>query len=154
MQTRHDPRSAVTTATAEPTAPQPLQTSAPAAAPRKGLKKVSLGGIAKKESDTSNKYPVFPDETRAAGELAARIAGRQEQFDALISALETDKAELARVHIRPWYPLFTRTAGHRAEGDPPPRCRHHAGCGWGGNRLARVTGAPSGAQALLGDAPP
>ena len=107
MQTRHDPLSTVATATAEPTT-KPLQTSvgptgSVPAAPRKGLKKVSLGGIAKKESDTSNKYPVFPDETGAAGELAARIAERQEQFDALKSNLETDKAELARVHIRPWY---------------------------------------------------
>jgi len=101
MQTRHDPLSAVATATAEPT-PKPVQTSAPAA-PRKGLKKVSLGGIAKKESDTTNKYPTFPDETGTVGELAARIAERQEQFEALKSALETDKAELARVHIRPWY---------------------------------------------------
>jgi hypothetical protein len=101
MQTRHDPLSAVATATAEPIA-KPVQTPAPAA-PRKGLKKVSLGGIAKKESDTSNKYPVFPDETGAVGELAARIAERQEQFEALKSSLETDKAELARVHIRPWY---------------------------------------------------
>ena len=101
MQSRHDPLSAVATATAEPTT-KPVQTPAPAA-PRKGLKKVSLGGIAKKESDTSNKYPVFPDETGAVGELAARIAERQEQFEALKSSLETDKAELARVHIRPWY---------------------------------------------------
>ena len=101
MNHRHDPLSAVATATAEPTT-KSVQTPAPAA-PRKGLKKVSLGGIAKKESDTSNKYPVFPDETGAVGELAARIAERQEQFEALKSSLETDKAELARVHIRPWY---------------------------------------------------
>jgi hypothetical protein len=101
MQTRHDPLSAVATATAESTTTT-LQTSAPAAS-HKGLKKVSLGGIAKKESDTSNKYPVFPDETGAATELAARIAERQEQYEALKSGLETDKAELARVHIRPWY---------------------------------------------------
>jgi hypothetical protein len=100
MQHRHDPLSAVATATAEP--PKPVQASA-IAAPRKGLKKVSLGGIAKKESDTTNKYPTFPDESGNVGELAARIAQRQEQFDALKSALETDKAELARVHIRPWY---------------------------------------------------
>ena len=69
MQTRHDPLSAVATATAEPTATPTLQTSAPAA-PRKGLKKVSLGGIAMKESGISNKYPVFPDEAGVAGELA------------------------------------------------------------------------------------
>ena len=70
MQTRHDPLTVVATApVAGPTA-TPVQTPAPAAPARKGLKKVSLGGIAKKESDTTNKYPVFPDETGAAGELA------------------------------------------------------------------------------------
>jgi hypothetical protein len=104
MQTRHDPLSAVATApvASAESAPATLPTAAPAA-PRKGLKKVSLGGIAKKESDSSNKYPVFPDETGAAGELAARIAQRQEEFEALQGALQTDKAELARVYIRPWY---------------------------------------------------
>ena len=79
----------------------PVQT--PASAPRPGLKKVSLGSIAKKESDTSTKYPVYPDPTGEAAELAARIAERQELFDAVKSQLETDKAELARVLIRPWY---------------------------------------------------
>jgi hypothetical protein len=36
-----------------------------------------------------------------AAEIAARIAERSEQFDALKSALETDKAELARIHDAP-----------------------------------------------------
>ena len=101
MQTRHDPLSAVLTAE-PPATPASVQASAPVA--RKGLKRVSLGGIAKKEADsTAAKYPVFPDETGAAAELAARIASRSELFDALKSALETDKAELSRVLIRPWY---------------------------------------------------
>jgi hypothetical protein len=100
MQRRHDPLSATATAVAEPLA-NPVQTPA-TAAPRKGLKKVSLGGIAKKESDTGTKYPVFPDDPEVA-ELAARIAENSERFDALKSSLETDKAELARVHVRPWY---------------------------------------------------
>jgi hypothetical protein len=68
-----------------------------------GLKKVSLGGIAKKKDDTSNKYPVYPDEDGRAAEIAARIVERQEQWEALDSAIETDKAELGRVLIRPWY---------------------------------------------------
>jgi hypothetical protein len=102
MQTRHDPLSSVAVLTA--TLTPPVQTSAPAAPARKGLKRVSLGGIAKKETDsTATKYPTFPDDKGEAGELAARIASRSEMFDALKSALETDKAELARVHIRPWY---------------------------------------------------
>ncbi len=97
MQTRHDPLAASTPGS-EPTPPTPEQPTA-----RGGLKKVQLGGIARKKEDTSNKYPVYPDEEGAAGQLAARIAERQEQFDALKSALETDKAELSRVMIRPWY---------------------------------------------------
>ncbi|HVM50954.1 MAG TPA: hypothetical protein VMU04_23200 [Candidatus Acidoferrum sp.] len=89
MQTRHDPLSAVATVPAATAPPTPATPASPApAAPRKGLSKVSLGGIAKKETNAS-KYPVFPDETGAVGELAARIAERQDQFDALKSALET-----------------------------------------------------------------
>ena len=98
MQTRHDPLGPATAA-AEPTTPPTTQAQTPAG----GLKKRNLGGIAKKKDDTSNKYPVFPDENGAGAELAARIAERQEQFDALKSSLETDKAELARTLIRPWY---------------------------------------------------
>ena len=74
------PRQSAAMAGAATSATSTVQTPA-----KSGLKKVSLGGIAKKESDTSNKYPVFPDETGAAGELAARIAERQEQFEALKS---------------------------------------------------------------------
>jgi hypothetical protein len=99
MQTRHDPLAASTHASeAKPTPATPEQSPA-----RGGLKKVQLGGIARKKDDTSNKYPIYPDEDGAAGELAARVAERQEQFDALKSALETDKAELGRVMVRPWY---------------------------------------------------
>jgi hypothetical protein len=109
MQTRHDPLGAstlVAEAKSSTINPQPQAGPIPgeprsAAAPRAGLKKVSLGGIARKKDDA--KYPVYPDEDGTAAELAARIAERQEHFDALKSALETDKAELARVKIRPWY---------------------------------------------------
>jgi hypothetical protein len=41
--------------------------------------------------------------TATTAELAARIADRQEQIEALKSALENDKAELAGVKIRPCY---------------------------------------------------
>jgi len=97
MSSRHDPLGPATAA-AEPVTPTPE-----AQTPAGGLKKRNLGGIAKKKDDTSNKYPVYPDENGVAAELAARIAERQDQFDALKSALETDKAELARTLIRPWY---------------------------------------------------
>ena len=111
LNTRYNPlqqRSNGGTAVADPpVSTQPAQLSAPATTTpgptRPGLKKVSLGAIAKKENDTTNKYPVYPDAAGTAGLLAARIAERQEQFDALKSSLETDKAELSRVLIRPWY---------------------------------------------------
>src|ERR1041384_6603785 len=100
MQTRHDPlKTAAPVAAAEPKTSNPQ----PTAARSGGLKKVSLGGIAKKKEDTSNKYPVYPDEDGRAAEIAARIAERQEQWEALDSAIETDKAELGRILIRPWY---------------------------------------------------
>jgi len=100
MQTRHDPLKTV----APVATTEPKTTNAEGTAARSGgLKKVSLGGIAKKKEDTSNKYPVYPDEEGKAAEIAARIAERQEQFDALESSLETDKAELGRILIRPWY---------------------------------------------------
>jgi hypothetical protein len=97
MQTRHDPlRTTAPAAVAQPATP--IQTPAKA-----GLKKVKLSGIAKRKEDSSSKYPIYPDEEGKAAEIAARIAERQEQFDALESALETDKAELGRILIRPWY---------------------------------------------------
>jgi len=91
MQNRHDPLSALApVVVAEPATPNPQPASAPLQTPaRGGLKKVQLGGIAKKKDDASNKYPVYPDADGSAAELAARIAERQEQFDALKSALET-----------------------------------------------------------------
>lgn len=88
-----------------PTTPTTPAAAAPAAAApaAPARKRVNLGGIAKKKEDASNKYPILPDAEGKAAELAARIASRQEQFDALESALEIDKAELARVLVRPWY---------------------------------------------------
>src|SRR6266481_3533768 len=96
MQQRHDPLRPTAAAVAEPATQ--VQSHAKA-----GLKKVSLGGIAKKKKDSSSKYPVYPDEEGKAAEIAARIAERQDQFDALKSALETEKEKLGRVMIRPWY---------------------------------------------------
>jgi hypothetical protein len=55
MQTRHDPLKITAPSATEAT----TQLKAPAKA---GLKKVSLGGIAKKKEDSSAKYPVYPDE--------------------------------------------------------------------------------------------
>jgi hypothetical protein len=96
MQQRHDPLRPTAAAVAEPATQVQSHASA-------GLKKVSLGGIAKKKEDSSSKYPTYPDEEGKAAEIAARIAERQDQFDALKSALETDKEELGRVMVRPWY---------------------------------------------------
>jgi hypothetical protein len=55
-----------------------------------GLKKVSLASFAKKKEGTA--YPAFHDPE--ASLIAARIIERTEQFNALESALKTDKAEL------------------------------------------------------------
>jgi hypothetical protein len=96
MQTRHDPLRTAATVVAE-------STVKPQAPVKAGVKKVSLSGIAKKKEDSSSKYPVYPDEDGKAAELAARIAERQELFDAVKGQLEVDKEELGRVLIRPWY---------------------------------------------------
>lgn len=108
MNTRHDPlQAAAPVAVAEPlpaiasvasAGPQPQP-----ATPKPALKKRNLGGIAKKKDDTTTKYPTYPDEDGKAAEIMARIAERTETFEALKSALETDKAELTRTIIRPWY---------------------------------------------------
>ena len=104
MQVRHDPLKTIAAPAVAVAEPPTATTSAPIQTPaRSGLKKVSLGGIAKKKDDTTNKYPVYPDEDGKASEIAARIAERQDQFEALKSSLETDKAELGQVLIRPWY---------------------------------------------------
>jgi hypothetical protein len=99
MQTRHDPLRTTAVAVVEPVPTPDATAAAPA---RGGLKKVSLGGIAKKKED-STKYPSYPDADGKAAELAARIFEREEIFAALKSNLEVDKAELGRVIIRPWY---------------------------------------------------
>lgn len=96
--TRHDPLTQT-----KPAPPSSSNQVAECQASPTKLKKVSLSGIAKKKDDSTNKYPIYPDDDGKAGEIAARIAERQEQFDALESALETDKAELGRILIRPWY---------------------------------------------------
>src|SRR4051794_25694060 len=84
--------------------PQPqAQTAAPQAKPV-GLKKVSLGGIKQKtEAAPTSDYPTLPDPDGKLSELAARIAERQAQLEAIEGALKTDKAELARVHCRPFW---------------------------------------------------
>jgi hypothetical protein len=84
-----------------PNNPTIQQSINPSSAP--SLKKVSLAGIARKKDDSSSKYPAYPDPEGKAAEIAARIAERTEAFEALKSALETDKAELGQTLIRPWY---------------------------------------------------
>ncbi len=86
---RHDPLNPTTAIAAAGAPTAPASATPAASATPGGLRKVSLGGIAKKKDDTSNKYPVYPDEDGKAAEIAARIAERQEQVDALSSALKT-----------------------------------------------------------------
>jgi hypothetical protein len=80
----------------------PTPNSQPPAAGKIGLKKVSFGAIAKKKEETKTAYPKFPDADGKAGEIAARIKERTEQFEALKGALETDKAELKFI-VAPHY---------------------------------------------------
>jgi len=77
--------------------------------PATGIKKVSFGAIgAKKEAKKKTEYPAYPDENGAAAEIAARILERTEQFEALDSAIKTDKAELKQM-VSPFY--FTTNSG-------------------------------------------
>src|SRR5437667_7864828 len=74
-----------------------------------GIKKVSFGAIgAKKEAKKKTEYPAYPDANGAAAEIAARILERTEQFEALDSAIKTDKAELKQM-VSPFY--FTTNSG-------------------------------------------
>ncbi|HWY32319.1 MAG TPA: hypothetical protein VNX46_16270, partial [Candidatus Acidoferrum sp.] len=87
---------------ASPTPASPTSNSQLPSAGKAGLKKVSFGGIAKKKEETKTAYPQFPDADGKAGEIAARIKERTEQFEALKGALETDKAELKFI-VAPHY---------------------------------------------------
>jgi hypothetical protein len=81
------------------------QTTAPTPAPvpaKTGIKKLSLGGLTTKKESTKTAYPVFADTNGQAAIIAARIVERQDQFDALESALKTDKAEL-KMMVAPFY---------------------------------------------------
>ncbi|HXJ58773.1 MAG TPA: hypothetical protein VNU68_19110 [Verrucomicrobiae bacterium] len=77
--------------------------------PASGIKKVSFGAIgAKKEAKKTTEYPAYPDANGAAAEIAARILERTEQWEALDSAIKTDKAELKQM-VSPFY--FTTNSG-------------------------------------------
>ncbi len=81
-------------------------TPAPAVAK---VKKVSFGAIGTKaKAETKTEYPVFPDDNGEAALIAARIIQRTDEFDALESALKTDKAEL-KMMVMPFY--FTTNSG-------------------------------------------
>jgi len=94
---RHNPAATSGTVVLDAPPAAPAASSTPASSPKPqatGLKRVSFGKIAKKDETTKTAYPVFPDESGNASEIAARILERTEQFEALKGALETDKAEL------------------------------------------------------------
>lgn len=88
--------------------------SPPPAAP-KGLKKISFGGVAKKEEKSGTDYPVFNDPATGAQvlEIAARIKKRSGEIEALEGAQKTDKAEL-KMFVAPFY--FRVNAG---KAEPP-----------------------------------
>lgn len=85
-----------------PTPPPPAPT---------GLKKVSFGKAAPRKGDSKTAYPVFPDPNGQAAIIAARIQERLDQFEALESALKTDKAELSLMTA----PFYFQTNHGRAE---------------------------------------
>lgn len=88
-----------------PSAPTGISVDAATApaTPSSGLKKLSFGNIAKKTADTGKtSYPVLPDPHGQAAIIGERIIKRSDEFDALKSALETDKAEL-RMIATPYY---------------------------------------------------
>jgi hypothetical protein len=100
-----DPAAATTPTTLTP----PLADDTPATPPpaptsAKGFKKVSFGGIKKKE-ETKTSYPVFnpaPESHTEAALIAARIIERTAKVEALEGALKTDKAEL-RLLVNQFY---------------------------------------------------
>lgn len=87
-------RAEVVAAFAEFAAPRPATATPPPAA---STKKVSFAKVGKKKEETKTAYPVFPDENGQAAIIAARIKKRSDEFDALESALKTDKADLKQM---------------------------------------------------------
>lgn len=81
----------------------PSQPAPPSRDTKPGLRRVSTAGVAKKTTETpASKYPDFPASPEVL-EISDRITERNRQFVALKGALETDKAELGKVHVLPWF---------------------------------------------------
>ena len=73
----------------------PITTITPVAAPKAGIKKLNLGGIATKKESGKVEYPILPDD--AAGNVASlvgAIRSKAAQLEALEGSLEIDKGEL------------------------------------------------------------
>jgi predicted DNA binding protein len=85
-----------------PTPPAQPTGSSVTLAPGGGLKRVSFGKIAKKDETKATSYPVFPDPSGTAADIAVRIKERTEQLEALTGAIDTDKAEL-KFMVTPYY---------------------------------------------------
>jgi hypothetical protein len=75
-------------------------TAAPSTTPK--LKKLSVGGIAKKAvSTTKTAYPVLVN--AAASILAARIIQKNDEITVLEAAMETDKLDLKKLAMPFWF---------------------------------------------------
>lgn len=83
--------------------PAPTLTPPAPPSPTGGVRKLSFGGIAKKEEGkTKTAYPQLPDPQGQAAALADRILERAAQLEVLEGAVKTDKQELAAL-CQPFY---------------------------------------------------
>ena len=128
MQTtqRYDPLTPAT-AVAVATASNVVALPASAASPtRKGG--LSFGKLTTAKAGDKPAHPQFPDPQGEAGLIALRIRQREQQLDALESAVETDKAELKQMVSLFYFeenrqksaPVHTIAVGVRSEPDLPP----------------------------------
>ena len=75
-----------------------MVTTTPAAAPKPGIRKLNLGGIATKKETGKTEYPQLPDDKEGTvAMLVASIRDKAARFKALESSLEIDKAELITI---------------------------------------------------------
>jgi hypothetical protein len=70
--------------------------------PTPALRKIQFGSIAKKKPDSRASYPQLPDPQGQYAAIAARIIDRSAQVEAIVGALDVDKAELKRRPSRSW----------------------------------------------------
>jgi hypothetical protein len=77
-------------------------------APSPALRKIQFGSIAKKKPDSRANYPLLPDPQGQYAAIAGRIIERAAQVEALVGALDLDKAELKTL-ATPFY--FTNGQG-------------------------------------------